>query len=111
MNFPGKDFEFCKKMEGKIVQTIFFPSLQIMFFFWEGGERCWFFYILNDFNFRLNYFNCESLKHLTGWIKGVMQGKLIAVVYTLRTHWNQFSLGGICKQEQMHQCSFSIRGG
>jgi len=31
--------------------------------------------------------------------KGVMQGKLIAVVYTLRTHWNQFSLGGICKQE------------
>ena len=32
-------------------------------------------------------------------IKGVMQGKLIAVVYKLRTHWNQFSLGGICKQE------------
>ncbi len=31
--------------------------------------------------------------------KGVMQGKLIAVVYTLRTHSNQFSLGGICKQE------------
>ena len=31
--------------------------------------------------------------------KGVMQGKLIAVVYTLRTHWNQFSLGGICKQD------------
>ena len=30
--------------------------------------------------------------------KGVMQGKLIVVVYTLRTHWNQFSLGGICKQ-------------
>ena len=23
----------------------------------------------------------------------------------------QFVLGGICKQEQMHQCSFSIRGG
>ena len=44
-------------------------------------------------------------------IKGVMQGKLIAVVYTLRTHWNQFSLGGICKQEWVHQCSFSIRGG
>jgi len=32
------------------------------------------------------------------WFKGVMQGKLIAVVYTLRTYWNQFSLGGICKQ-------------
>ena len=31
--------------------------------------------------------------------KDLMQGKLIAVVYTLRTYWNQFSLGGICKQE------------
>ena len=31
-----------------------------------------------------------------------MQGKLIAVAYTLRTYWNQFSLGGICKQELMH---------
>ena len=31
--------------------------------------------------------------------KGVMQGKSIAVVYTLCTYWNQFSLGGICKQE------------
>ena len=30
--------------------------------------------------------------------QGVMQGKLIAVVYTLRTYWNQFSLGGIRKQ-------------
>ena len=40
-----------------------------------------------------------------------MQGKLIAVAYTLRTYWNQFSLGGICKQEKMQQCSFSIRGG
>ena len=27
-----------------------------------------------------------------------MQGKLIAVVYTLCTNLNQFSLGGICKQ-------------
>ena len=44
-------------------------------------------------------------------LKNVMQGKLIAVAYTLRTYWNQFSLGGICKQEQMPQCSFSIRGG
>ena len=42
--------------------------------------------------------------------KVIMQGKLIADVYTLRTYWNQFSLGGICKQEYMHQCSFSIRG-
>ena len=32
-------------------------------------------------------------------IKVLMQGKLIAVAYTLRTYWNQFSLGGICKQE------------
>ena len=32
-----------------------------------------------------------------------MQGKLIAVAYTLRTYLNQFSLGRICKQEQMHQ--------
>ena len=40
-----------------------------------------------------------------------MQGKLIAVGYTLRIYGNQFSLGGICKQEEMPQCSFSIRGG
>ena len=39
-------------------------------------------------------------------IKGVMQGKLIAVAYTLRTYRNQFSLGEICKQESMHQRSF-----
>jgi len=32
-------------------------------------------------------------------IKGVMQGKLIAVVYTLFIQRNQFSLGGICKKE------------
>ena len=31
--------------------------------------------------------------------KVLMQGKLIAVAYTLRTYWNQFSLGVICKQE------------
>ena len=31
-----------------------------------------------------------------------MQGKLIAIVYTLRTYWNQFSLGGTCKQEYMY---------
>ena len=28
-----------------------------------------------------------------------MQGKLIAVTYTLRTYGNQFSLGGLYKQE------------
>ena len=33
-----------------------------------------------------------------GPVKGVMQGKLIAVVYTLRTQGDQLSLGGICKQ-------------
>ena len=32
-----------------------------------------------------------------------MKGKLIAVAYTLRTYWNQFSMGGLCKQEKMHQ--------
>jgi len=32
-------------------------------------------------------------------IKVLMQGKLISVAYTLRTYWNQFFLGGICKQE------------
>ena len=32
--------------------------------------------------------------------KGVMQGKLIAVVYTLRTYWNQFSLGGIVNKNR-----------
>ena len=31
--------------------------------------------------------------------KVLMQGKLIVVAFTLRTYWNQFSLGGICKQE------------
>ena len=31
--------------------------------------------------------------------QGCNEGKLIAVVYTLRTYGNQFSLGGIYKQE------------
>ena len=31
--------------------------------------------------------------------KVIMQGVLIAVAYTLRTYWNQFSLGRICKYE------------
>ena len=33
--------------------------------------------------------------------KIIIQGKLIAVAYTLRTYWNQFFLDGIRKQEQM----------
>ena len=37
--------------------------------------------------------------YFLGFGKNVMQGKLIAIVYTLRTYWNQFSLSGICKQE------------
>ena len=40
-----------------------------------------------------------------------MQGKLITIVYTQRTYWNQFSLGGICKQKCMHlQCLSNIQG-
>ena len=41
----------------------------------------------------------------------IRQGKLISVVYSLLTYWNQFSHGGVCKQEKMHQCYSSIRGG
>ena len=29
----------------------------------------------------------------------IRQGKFIAVAYSLRTYWNQFSLGSVCKQE------------
>ena len=54
---------------------------------------------------KLSFFSLYFLQ-----TKLLMQGKLIAVAYTLRTYWNQFSLGGLCKQEYMHQCSFSIRG-
>ena len=32
-------------------------------------------------------------------VKVIMQGKLIAVAYSLRRYGNQFSLGGVCKQE------------
>ena len=42
--------------------------------------------------------------------KVIMQGKLTAVAYTLRKYWNQFSLGRICKQEDIHQWYSSIRG-
>ena len=31
----------------------------------------------------------------------IMQGKFLAVEYTLRTYRNQFSLGGLCKQESV----------
>ena len=41
----------------------------------------------------------ENIPLLLVLHKNVMQGKLIAVLYTLRTYWNQFSLGGIWKQE------------
>ena len=44
------------------------------------------------------------LQRTIPYSKVLMQGKLIAVRV-------QFSLGGICKQEQMHQCSSSIREG
>ena len=54
--------------------------------------------------------NCWAKQWKDNKAKELMQGKLIAVRYTLRTYWNQFSLGGLCKQEKMHQCSFSIRG-
>ena len=40
-----------------------------------------------------------DISDLIIWSKGVMQGKLISVMYTLLTYWNQFSLGGIWKQE------------
>ena len=43
--------------------------------------------------------------------KELMQEKLIAVAYTLGTYCTQFSLGEICKQEWVYQCSSSIRGG
>ena len=54
------------------------------------------------FNFKINLprsecsvpFCFKSIGYMV-----IMQGKLIAVAYNLRTYWNQFSLGGICKQE------------
>ena len=48
-----------------------------------------------------DYENCLQQCSWTFLVKAkvLMQGKLIAVVYTLRKYWNQFSLGGICKQE------------
>ena len=36
----------------------------------------------------------------TASFKVIMQWKLIAVAYTLRTYWNQFSLGGICNKNR-----------
>ena len=51
----------------------------------------------------LRYKNRVGTEDSTGVSSGtgkvLMQGKLIAVSYTLRTYWNQFSLGGFCKQE------------
>ena len=40
-----------------------------------------------------------------------MPGKLIAVAYTLRTYGNQFSLGGICKQEYSINVRFYVKDG
>ena len=55
--------------------------------------------ILNAKNLWQLKFNNESYQYMI-WSKVLMQGKLIAAVaYTLRTKWNQFSLGGLCKQE------------
>ena len=56
------------------------------------------------FSVNLNIWSCylrlpQNLIREFGRPKDVMQGKLIAVVYTLRAYWNQFSLSGICKQE------------
>ena len=45
------------------------------------------------------YLKCSVRNQNILLCKDVMQGKLIAVVYTLRTYCNQFSMGGICKQE------------
>ena len=39
-------------------------------------------------NFQL-WYSCDFLA-LLSWGKVIMQGKLIAVAYTLRTYWNQF---------------------
>ena len=41
----------------------------------------------------------------------IMQGKLIAVAYTLRTYGNQFSPGGICKQEYSISVRFYVKDG
>ena len=49
--------------------------------------------------FAFNILIKERKCQFQGRSKVLMQGKLIAVAYTLRTYWNQFSLGGICKQE------------
>ena len=40
-----------------------------------------------------------TIFNIKGNPKVTMQGKLIAVAYTLRTYQNQFSLAGICKYE------------
>ena len=43
--------------------------------------------------------NSDGFISILESIKVIMQGKLIAVAYTLCTYWNQFPLGGICKQK------------
>ena len=49
-------------------------------------------------NYTVFDINWSILNHILSLTKNVMQGKLIAVEYTLRT------LGGICKQEKIPQC-------
>ena len=55
--------------------------------------------ILSELPLKEENVTFESLtKQFNVQDKNVIQGKLIAVAYTLRTYWNQFFLGGICKQ-------------
>jgi len=61
----------------------------------------------------------EYLRNLTQYFLHVLytlpiviiQGKLFAVAYTLRTYGNQFSLGGICKQEYSISVRFYVKDG
>ena len=52
----------------------------------------------------INYNNKQKSRNMDVG-KVLMQGKLIAFAFTLRTYWDPFSLGGICKWEKMYQCS------
>ena len=57
-------------------------------------------------NSKYNVKNYYPVKKIWTWTnnlwtptQGYNARKVIAVAYTLRTYWKQFSLGGICKQE------------
>ena len=77
-------------------------SLHSLFVFWFVKVKPTQMYSPKSF---IQQYSLKYEAHVThnyfmlGVDKIVMQGKLIAVAYTLRTYWNQFSLGGICKQE------------